>query len=157
MALVRRLAASLTADRIAALVFLVVFAAYGIEGYGIPAALDVDIVGPGFFPSFIAVLGVGLALVLLFQRPSGSRTGVFEFDGVALAPVLLLLVYVLSLETLGFPIATVVFLTVTFRYLGCPGWRRAVIYSFASTAALVGLFHYGLELRLPPGELIPFY
>lgn len=154
MEALRRLAARLGADRLAALLLFAVFVAYGIAGSGIEAALESDIVGPGFFPEIIAMLGGGLALVLLLQSRPAEGARVFAFDPVSLAPVALLLGYVLLLEDLGFPIATLLFLTLGFRYLGCPGWARSVVYASIATVALVALFRYGLELTLPRGTFI---
>lgn len=158
MRLVRRLVAALSADRLAAVLLFALFALYGIVGGNIPAALEADVVGPGFFPRIIAVVGAGLALTMFFhpRRSEGEdqRERAFDLDLTVLAPAVLLLAYVLSLETIGFPVATVLFLAVTFRYLGRRGWGRAVLYSVVATAALVALFRFGLELRLPPGELI---
>jgi putative tricarboxylic transport membrane protein len=115
------------------------------------------VVGPGFFPSIIAVLGVGLALVMLIKPAAQNGERPVGFDAVALAPAVLLLVYVLSLEYLGFSLATVVFLVAAFKYLGCPGWVRPVLYSIVATMVLIGLFHYTLGLMLPRGELLRLF
>lgn len=154
-----KLLARISADRLAALVFLCVFAAYGITGNSIPPALARDVVGPDLFPRWIAILGVVLACFLFFQgRPDDrDNAAALDFDLVALAPAGLLMVYALFLDTIGFPIASVVFLTVTFKYLGCPGWLRSLAYSVVSTAAAVVLFRYGLGLYLPPGALLPLW
>lgn len=150
----RRLVCALSADRVAAILLFIVFAVYGIVGSGIAPALESDIVGPGFFPSIIGTLGAGLALAMLLKSSPESKAAVLDVDLVALVPAGLLLAYVLALQYAGFPLATVAFLTVTFKYLGCPGWRRSAVYAFLSTAALIGVFHYGLELTLPHSELV---
>lgn len=157
MGILRRIAAALSSDRVAALLFLTVFAAYGLGGSAIRAALDSDIVGPGFFPGIIAVLGVMLAVVMLLQPRERRPKPLIDFDPMALAPVGLLLIYVLVLEYLGFGLATALFLAAAFKYLGCPGWGRAALYSVLATAALVALFHYGLDLWLPRGELLRLF
>lgn len=157
MSRLRRLVAALVADRIAAVLFVAVFAAYGIAGQSIRASLETDVVGPGLFPGIIAVLGVGLALIMLVKPGPTADEHRVHFDAVALAPAGLLLAYVLSLEFVGFPLATAVFLAAAFKYLGCPGRIRPVIYSVVSTAALVGLFHYSLGLWLPRGELLRIF
>lgn len=159
--LLHRLAASLNADRVAALLFLALFALYGIAGYGIPPALEADVVGPGFFPTIIAVAGVALALIMLFRpHPGGdeARQGrMFDLDLTACVPAVLLLAYVLSLETIGFVTATVLFLAVTFRYLGRLSWARSGFYSVVVTVAVVALFRYGLDLKLPSGNLVRLF
>ena len=149
-------AALFTPDRIAALLLACVFAGYGYAAGRIPTALEADVVCPGFFPRIVAVVGFMLALALLLQ-PAGERSGrLFVFDRVALAPAGLLLVYALTLEIVGFLTATLVFLAVAFKYLGCPGWARSVLYSVIGTAAIIALFRYGLELKLPAGELVRY-
>jgi len=143
----------LSADRVAALVFLCVFAAYGFFGSQIRSALSVDVVGPGFFPTVVGIIGAGLAIVLLASRKADDEP-LFEPDIVALAPVALLLLYVVSLPIVGFLVATPIFLTVGFRFLGCPSWLRAVIYAVLATAAAYLLFHTFLEVRLPTSHLL---
>jgi len=154
MSRLRRLLGTLGADRIAALLFLVAFAAYGVAARGTRASLEADVVGPGFFPGIIAVLGVGLALVMLLRPGANTGERAIEFDAVALAPAAILLVYVLALPYLGFTFSTAVFLVAAFKYLGCPGWLRPIAYSAIATAVLIGLFQYLLGLMLPRGELL---
>jgi hypothetical protein len=69
----------------------------------------------------------------------------------------MMLAYVVSLEYLGFPIASVLFLTVAARFLGCPGWFWAAAFGVLSTAAAVLLFRYGLVLRLPQGVFMKLW
>ncbi|MCC7485565.1 MAG: tripartite tricarboxylate transporter TctB family protein [Burkholderiales bacterium] len=150
----RRRPRFLNADRLAAIVLLLFVAAYGWEGARFTAALQVDVVGPSFFPRILAVTGAALGVLLLLG--SGDREKAPKPDGAgshltALAPVLLLLAYVLLLVPAGFPLATSAFLAVTFRYLGVPAWRSALAYAVAITAAAFFLFDVMLEVRLPLG------
>jgi hypothetical protein len=154
MSRLRRLLGALGADRIAALLFLLVFAAYGLAARGTRASLEADVVGPGFFPGIIAVLGAGLALIMLIRPAVKPDERAIEFDAVALTPAAILLVYVLSLPYLGFTVSTAVFLLGTFKYLGCPGWVRPIAYSAIATAVLIGLFQHLLGLMLPRGEVL---
>jgi len=148
----------LNADSTAALVFLAVVALYGWEGARFSAALQVDVVGPAFFPKILTVTGLILGVLLLFGRApdaernqeAAARAGTHL---IALAPALLLLAYVLLLVPLGFPLATTAFLAVTFRYLGHPGWKGALLFAVVITAAAFSLFHMVLEVRLPLGVL----
>lgn len=152
----RKPAALLSPDRVAALILVCVFAGYGYAGGLIPTALEADVVGPGFFPRIVAALGFVLAVALLLQPRGEPKGRLFEFDRVALAPAGMLLVYGLTLEFVGFTLATAVFLAVAFKYLGCPGRLRPVLYSLVATAAIVALFRYGLELKLPAGDFVRF-
>jgi hypothetical protein len=148
----RKLQLLLSADRVAALLFLCLFAAYGLMGSRIRSALSVDVVGPGFFPTAVGILGAVLALLFLFQ-PKKKEETVFELDLVALAPIGMLLFYVASLPIVGFTVATPVFLAVTFKFLGCPGWLRPAVYAVIVTAVAIFLFHYLLEVRLPTSHI----
>ena len=148
----RRLQLWLSADRVAALLFLGLFAAYGLMGSRIRSALSVDVVGPGFFPTVIGIFGVGLALVFLLQPKKKGGT-VFEPDLVALAPIGLLLLYVFSLPIIGFTVATPIFLAIAFKFLGCPGWLRPVVFALIGTAVAIFLFSYLLEVRLPTSHM----
>jgi hypothetical protein len=149
----RKLQLWLSADRVAALLFLCLFAAYGLMGSRIRSALSVDVVGPGFFPTAIAIFGVGLALIFLLQPGKKEGEGVFEPDLVALAPVAMLLLYVISLPVIGLTVATPIFLVIAFKFLGCPGWLRPVLFALIATAVAVFLFSYLLGVRLPTSHI----
>jgi putative tricarboxylic transport membrane protein len=146
----------LSGERITALLFLGLVAIYGWEGSKFTAALQVDVVGPSLFPRILTVAGLLLGLILLIKAPrrdaEEGATGVREHL-VVLMPVLLLLGYSLALEPVGFPLATAVFLAVSFKYFGQPSWKGAVLYSLAITVSVFALFYYGLDLKLPLGPL----
>lgn len=148
----RKLQLWLSADRVAALLFLILFAVYGLMGSRIRSALSVDVVGPGFFPTVVGILGAGLALLFLLQ-PKKRDEAIFEPDLIALAPIGLLLAYVLSLPIIGFTVATPIFLAIAFKFLGCPGWLRPVVFALIATAVAVFLFAYLLEVRLPTSHI----
>ena len=146
----------LSGERIVALLFLGLVVLYGWEGSKFTAALQVDVVGPALFPRILAVAGLLLGLMLLLKAPR-RQTEESEMGAgqhlVILVPVLLLLGYVLVLEPVGFPLATIVFLVVSFKYFGQPSWKGAILYSLVITTAVFMLFYYGLDLKLPLGPL----
>jgi putative tricarboxylic transport membrane protein len=144
----------ISADRITALVLIICFAIYGLEGHALQSTLGVDVVGPGFFPSSIAILGVAMAAILLFAPAAPTNKGPSAAVHMrAILPIVLMLIYVLSLDTIGFPIATAIFLTIMIRYLGAPTWWGAALFAIAGTAAAYLIFAYGLNVRLPQGVL----
>jgi putative tricarboxylic transport membrane protein len=150
----------ISADRVAALILIVLFSAYGFYGSGLESSLGVDVVGPDFFPKAVAILGVFISGILLIRRPKASESDKRSDSSTelwAFVPIALMLGYVLSLDFLGFPIATFVFLGLSARYLGCPTWIAAMAFGLVSTIAAVLLFRYGLVLRLPKGDLIWFW
>lgn len=143
-------------DRVAALLFLALVALYGWEGSKFTAALQVDVVGPTLFPRILAVAGLLLGVILLVKAPrrqaDEKAIGAREHFAV-LVPILLLLGYALALEPAGFPLATAVFMAVSFKYFGQPSWKGAILYSVAITLIIFVLFFYGLDLKLPLGPL----
>lgn len=142
------------ADRIAALCFLVLAAVYGWQSTKFSAALEVDVVGPGFFPKILTVVGLVLGFLLLFGRSDENAGGsAAPSQLAAMTPAALLLGYVLVLEPVGFPIATLAFLAATFRYLGYPSWKGALLLAATIAAAIFSLFYIVLDLRLPLGVL----
>ena len=151
-----RMTIALTADRVAALIFLAVVVAYGWGGSQLTAALQGDVIGPAFFPRILTVLGLALGVLLFVQGRAREAKDASERPGSdisALVPAAMLLGYVLVLEWLGFPVATVLFLAFAFRYLGHPSWIGATGYAVVITTAVFALFQYALDLKLPLGIL----
>ncbi len=175
----------LGADRVIALLCLGVVLLYGWGGSELSTALQGDVIGPALFPAVLTAFGVLLCIVLFINGGPASRADASGDDaagtdatgagaagaGAAIAPAAasnpdpdlpalvpagLLLAYVLVFEWLGFMLSTVVFLTVTFRYLGHPRWRSALAYAVVATGVIFLVFHMGLGIKLPPGALIAF-
>lgn len=149
-----RMKAVLTADRVAALMFIALALLYGWDAARLTPSLQGDVIGPTFFPRILTVLGIVLGVLLFLQGAPSKAKNAPEGSGsdlIALVPAAMLLVYVLTLEWLGFPLATALFLVVTFRYLGHPGWLGAAGYSVVITAAVFVLFYFALGLKLPLG------
>jgi putative tricarboxylic transport membrane protein len=155
----------ISADRAAALILIVVFAAYGLYGSTLESSLGVDYVGPDFFPKAVGILGVLLAVLLLVQdrvrtsagadaEAEGDQQSPGWIDPAVAVPLAMMVAYVLSLEYVGFPIASAVFLTVSARFLGCPSWLWSVVFGIASTVVAVLVFRYGFVLRLPQGVFL---
>jgi putative tricarboxylic transport membrane protein len=147
-------------DRIAALLFLGVVLIYGWGGTQLTASLQGDIIGPAFFPRLLTVLGILLGVLLFVQGSppaKNDKTAEEGSDITALVPAAMLLAYGLVFETLGFLLATPLFLVIAFRYLGHPSWAGILGYSAAVTAVIFVLFQYLLDIRLPLGPLARFF
>ena len=151
-----KLRALVVGDRLLALLFLALLAIYGWDALRMNPALSADVVGPGFFPKILTVAGVVLAVTLLASaRPQAASKASAQLELAALAPLGLLIAYALAFEWAGFILSTTVFLTLTFRYLGSPTWRGAITAAVVVTAAIVVLFEFVLDLKLPWGVLFP--
>lgn len=151
---------ALGGDRIAALLFLGVVLIYGWGGTQLTASLQGDIIGPAFFPRLLTALGILLGILLFVQGVPSAKKAKAEDEGsdiTALVPAAMLLAYALVFETLGFLLATPLFLVIAFRYLGHHSWVGIAGYSAAVTAVVFGLFHYLLDIRLPLGPLARFF
>ena len=151
-----RLRGLLGGDRLLALLLLVVSLVYGWDALRMNPSLAADVVGPGFFPKILAVAGFVLAILhLATGRVEARKKTNTQLELAALAPLGLLVAYALAFEWAGFSLSTVVFLALTFRYLGSPTWRGAIATSVVVTAVVVVLFEFVLDLKLPWGVLFP--
>ncbi|MDF1592106.1 MAG: tripartite tricarboxylate transporter TctB family protein, partial [Desulfobacterales bacterium] len=74
-----------------------------------------------------------------------------------LLPLLFLVAYALSIEKIGFPVGTFLFLSTTFRYLGYPRWIGSCVISAIITSAIFILFTVILDVRLPAGDFLSVF
>ncbi len=151
----------MTRDRASALGLLVLSLAYGalstqIDMY--PGA-EADPFTPQTLPRALAVMGAVLALAILFTRPKGdgAKSFVSAFAGFQWRKVIELLVvmtlYAVALEWLGFVLATVLLLVAGFWILGI---RQPLTLVLGSVPLAVGfwlILAKLLEIYLAPGEV----
>ncbi len=149
----------ITKDHIGAMVFLCLSVAYGYYAGQIPM-LPGDEFEPfnaQTVPSALAVLGAVLSLVLLVSTRMDTnqrlRLGGYDFVLVALLLVLVML-FAIALEWLGFLISTVLFLIGGYWLLG---ERRIKILLIASVPFAVFIWFalsQLLDIYLAPGRLM---
>ncbi len=149
----------ITKDHIGAMVFLCLSVAYGYYAGQIPM-LPGDEFEPfnaQTVPSALAVLGAVLSLVLLVTTRMDTnqrlRLGGYDFVLVALLLVLVML-FAIALEWLGFLISTVLFLIGGYWLLG---ERRIKILLIASVPFAVFIWFalsQLLDIYLAPGRLM---
>jgi putative tricarboxylic transport membrane protein len=113
--------------------------------------------GPGFAP-FLAGLGLGvLSLISLFQSLKEKGQGAGVWTGVHFGKLglllLVLLLYALFLDTLGFVVGTLLLMLCLFRMASPYRWWIVVLASVLATAATYTLFVVLLETQLPAGIL----
>lgn len=138
----------LSTDRLVGLLLLVASIGYGLASLPLRSLKAYDAIGPAGFPLLIAMVGTALSLVLVTapgpdpQRVPGSRR--------AWACWGLFAVYTLLIPPLGFGIASLLFLVAILLALKVR-LPVAVFYALLVTVALIGLFAYGLGLRLAIG------
>ncbi len=109
---------------------------------------------PGFFP-FVAGAAIA-ALSLLHFLAKNSHEDINTGSGgwmKAVALACALCAYTLTLEWLGFIIATLLLAIVVMRVSHRQPWLRIIIVSTAASLAAYYLFHVLLRVDLPAGAL----
>ena len=89
---------------------------------------------------------LGLMLETAGLSASGLK-GVLRLNG-------LMAIYAAALNTLGFVVVTVVFLTIVLRALEQSSWRLALLGSAAATIVVYVVFSQWLGAQLPQGALM---
>jgi putative tricarboxylic transport membrane protein len=141
-------------DRIFGALALILAIAYGLHARTFKSGLQVamDPLGPSTFPYLLAVV-LAITGVYLIIRPDPSphwpdRRHLLEMAGV----IVVLCLYALALEEIGFVLAT-------FAAVAFIGWRLgarplpALVNGVAVAVVLFGLFDQVLGLPLPSGLL----
>ena len=142
----------MTADRLAAVVLLVGSALYMRQALGYRGHTVADVVGPSAYPLLIGGLTALLAIVQFVR--SGRDGAVEPFwtrHGRAVVLVGALFAYILLLESVGFLLTTLAYLTLSHLWLGERVWWRAAGIGLALTLGLWFLFDRTLGLSLPIG------
>lgn len=157
-------------DRIVALIVFAVAVLWWLPTRQLAVTSADHSPGPGFFPRLVLVALLVLSGVLFlstFRPPAADAEG---GDGAPAVPgeppaarsrrepvtaallLLALLAYAVSLERLGFLVATPVFLCGLFVWqLGWRNWRRAAVTAVAVAVGVWAVFDLLLEATLPAG------
>jgi putative tricarboxylic transport membrane protein len=115
--------------------------------------------GAGFFPLGVGVFGATLALawtVSAFRRAStavSDHPAPTEARGRVMATAGALVGFCLLLPWAGYPIAALVFTTLSLRWLGAQ-WKAALVIGLASAVTSYYLFAVLLGVPLPHGRLL---
>jgi putative tricarboxylic transport membrane protein len=140
-----------SSDRVAGVIFLAISIWYWIEAGNYTVAYG-DPAGPGFVPHAIAV-PMGLLAAYLIIRPDPDPVWIRwpHVVGQA-ASLVVLLVYPLLIEPMGFPLATILGSALLARILGA-SWLQSVISGVVVGVGLFILFDIGFNLPLPLGPI----
>ena len=121
--------------------------------------------GPGFFPLLTGFLITGFSFSILIKFLIPNKTPPKEMISVddeeedngevnyarVCAYIILMLLYGLFLEKVGWLIITAVFLLLILKYVEKQSWKRSVILTLSSLAAIYVIFVYFLSIQLPKG------
>lgn len=135
---------------------------------GMPPGTLEEGMGSAFFPLCVAAVQAALSLALIAGgvlgkregagNPGGEETGLPLLGPHLRLPAALTLVtalYLSLLETLGFLLATPLFVLAAMR-LFRSGWARAALAGVSATAGLYLIFQLGLRIPFPAGRLLGF-
>ncbi|HTN34900.1 MAG TPA: tripartite tricarboxylate transporter TctB family protein [Marinobacter sp.] len=140
-------------DRIFGLGLLVLAVAYGWAAQQWPEPFGgVETVGPDTFPTILSVILAAGSLYLMVKPDPDAQWPVGKTAFELVVSVIVLVVYALLLEPLGFIISTTL-------AVGTLCWRMGAAPKYAFATGLVSavvvfvLFNYALSLSLPAGLL----
>ena len=117
--------------------------------------------GPGFFPFWLSLITVGLALALLVQtslaRSSAEGSAALLPERQGALRILVILVALVGslalLDPLGFRISLFLFLLFLPFALGERTWWVTLIFAAAGSFGVFHVFYYWLKVPLPVGVL----
>lgn len=122
------------------------------EGYGNTYGLS-----PKTFPIGISCAALVLGVILFYQgwqrHKSRDEEEYIEFYLISAAVLADILFFVLTIKSLGYPLANMVMMFVMYYLSGGSKWQKAVVMSVAFTACSVLFFYYYLKLSVPMGVL----
>jgi putative tricarboxylic transport membrane protein len=143
-------------DRIVGAVLLVFSALVVVASWRLPGTAAADAVGPKAYPTALAAILAVLSVVLMLGdgKEGGSALSkeavIFGFVPITV----MLAIYLLVVQRLGFVLSTTALLLACFRLKGERNWKVNVAVAVGSALAIWGLFggllHVDLKL-LPAG------
>jgi putative tricarboxylic transport membrane protein len=139
--------------QVAAAVLLVTFACFTYESFKL-SLRDTLGPGPGFFPFWLAVLGIVLAVILLIQLQLkridlGTELLAFEHTGVRSIMLVMagLSVATALLDVIGFRLSMLLLITFLLLVLGV---RRRLVIAICAGAGSFGVYHVFFDLLKVP-------
>lgn len=109
-------------------------------------------IGPRAFPVLIGVGLVGCSIWIGLSRAPALAVRELSVSWRLFAwSALTFLAYILLLDSVGYVLATVGFITLESRLLGSHSWVRNLIVGCVVTALVYGVFRTLLEIPLPEG------
>ncbi|PFP25841.1 transporter [Bacillus sp. AFS073361] len=139
-------------DRIAAILFLTVGTLFIIGSRNIASSSYGSVVGPDIFPLFLGGMLVILSIRLFYETFSGKKQEK-EKEKLQYKPFIIIfiatLVYILTLESVGYVITTFLFLFVCFQTMERGKWLTSLFISGGFSAFVYFIFVEVLKGTLP--------
>ncbi|MBL5778820.1 tripartite tricarboxylate transporter TctB family protein [Bacillus sporothermodurans] len=142
---------SIKFDRIAAVVFLAVGVLFMIGSKHLASSSYGSKVGPDIFPFILGIILSLLSIRLFYESLRTQGQGKKEV--LQYKPFLIIfaatLIYILTLETIGYVITTFLFLFICFQTMERKKWITSIIISAGFSGAVYYLFVGLLKGKLP--------
>ncbi len=139
-------------DRIASVLFLSIGVLFIIGSRNLASSSYGSSVGPDIFPSILGALLVLLSIRLFFETLM-TRNHQGEKEKLQYKPFLIIfvatLIYILTLETVGYIITTFIFLLVCFQTMERTKWIKSIIISACFSGLVYILYVQVLKGTLP--------
>ncbi|QIZ07992.1 tripartite tricarboxylate transporter TctB family protein [Priestia megaterium] len=139
-------------DRIAAIVFLAVGVLFIIGSRSIASSSYGSVVGPDIFPFILGVLLTILSIRLFYETFNG-KTQEKKKEKLQYKPFLIILaatlIYILTLESVGYVISTFLFLFVCFQTMERAKWLTSLIIAGCFSGLVYFIFVEILKGTLP--------
>lgn len=140
-------------DRLLGLGLMVLAVAYGWVAQQWPEPFGgAETVGPETFPTILAVILVAGSIYLMVKPDPDAQWPLGKTALELVVSLVVLVVYAMLLEPLGFVISTTLAVGTLSWRMGAPV-RRAFVTGLVSAVVVFALFNYGLSLNLPAGLL----
>ncbi|BEU04346.1 hypothetical protein OAG1_31460 [Agarivorans sp. OAG1] len=143
-------------QRIGGLIFLLLSLFYGYFSYDIPLfpGAEYEPFTPRTLPQFLALCGIACSIILMLTGGSDFRTSVKHLVWRPAAKLLVaMFAYGLLVNWMGFVLATIIFLVVSFRIMGETHHKKALVVAILFTVAFWALLTQVLDIYLEPGQL----
>jgi putative tricarboxylic transport membrane protein len=139
-------------DRVAAILFLAVGVLFIIGSNHISSSSYGSEVGPNIFPLFLGIILSLLSVRLFYETFQSVRKDGNE-EKLEYKPFIIIfiatLIYILTLETLGYVITTFAFLFVCFQTMERSKWLNSLLISASFSGLVYYLYVFVLKGTLP--------
>jgi putative tricarboxylic transport membrane protein len=145
-----------TGDIVVGLCFLAIGIAFAVNSVKLKIGVPTE-PQPGFFPFIDGIILIALSVLFLFQawRGKAGESPAFGKVGGPAIVVLTLLLYVATLETLGYVVTTAILSAVVLRVMETKP-RILLLVSVILAVVSYLLFDRLLGVTLPPGLMAAF-
>lgn len=146
----------LAADRILGLALMGLAAFVAVQASRFQVIFSYEPVGPKAFPMLLAALLALLSLVLVLRPGANGHWPDLSVALRLLLVLVVLLVYALVFEGLGFVCSTCLAVLVLARLFGA-GWIASLLTGVVMALASYWLFAWGMDISLPRGHWLPVF